>query len=1195
MPINIYPHSVKIKQSNEYTNATKILGLERDAEVLENLNNKQTEILTILQNKKEAINNSLNELSQDYVQYMGNSKSTVISEITSSATSAVDDYINNRISYEYYVTPQRFKEQDETDDAIAINAAIDYAVKNKCIVRLKGTYYCETPIYCRTNTSLIGTGLGRVNYTEQIKNGPKLELGNTETIIESSANPVIAIYGRYRSGTDDRDGCYHTLDLDGDKNTPDMDAPTRGQVHLKNLNIRSRNFDDQIAENPSDEIKNTQINRRKSQVGILLRPHNDNGTTWKNFFQRCNIRGFGIGVKFDNNKDNNNYEDCSSENLFLHCKIYDCMIGVQCKNNQSLNNTFIQTDIQARRAPMGPAIDIYSGGGFNFYGCSIMNRGEVLRTSGIMKHCIINIDSCRIEDISNGDSYIYQTSDPLKIWGNYTDKMYVPTPSYLFGAVNPRFKIINSKNNNDWTVTLIPLSFPEQISKLSSLESDIYVNDSTPRKKQDIISPYFKSNSFSALNGIQYKKDNNTYETNATDYYINNDNIIGNNNTILSPALFQYQWEQYNGGVWSEIEGATSNTYIITYVTNMQKTDNSAFRKYRCKITNGTITKTINNNNQSISINYLPEQGYYTEEIKFITQDNKISLTSPTSYVYGNAGSSQSAINITNCMILMHNWGYKKYLFYGAGRLQANINNIFMAYNTLTPKLEIAKTQAYELMTGRKKLAYTKINATNIFDALPSNRDITIKDSTTGASGEYIGSIKQMNIFCNSSTSDGWQKLPINYDISGFGASCGSLNFIKFGRNNINANLSDSGKPQTYAFELPPYLTLIKTGIRHYGKANSEVILQAIDDTTRVTTADNPQLNLNNESEIITLGNYTTGNIIKTAPTITATVDKSYVKQNDTITFTVATTNITGTPTYQWQSSSTPTTDNWSNITISGSGYNTNTFSFTVNNESDINGKYYRCKVTDANGTWYSNYVNTEWQFAAIANQNYAYKGNQITISLNPENHFENVSYQWQFSSNNATWSNTTLTGNKTASLSFEATVGRINGKYYRCMITDNNNNILYSNIVNIKWGDVIISSNLIKAQLNDNITFNATVNNASNITYQWQISHDNGENWINILDANTDTYTFKATRTLIDGKLYRCVVTNENIDYYSNIINIEWDTSQLATYGGYSEFYFNNDNPDLLLTGSKEDFKKGHYFLQMKRSDLCDVYLYYI
>ncbi len=47
------------------------------------------------------------------------------------------------------------------------------------------------------------------------------------------------------------------------------------------------------------------------------------------------------------------------------------------------------------------------------------------------------------------------------------------------------------------------------------------------------------------------------------------------------------------------------------------------------------------------------------------------------------------------------------------------------------------------------------------------------------------------------------------------------------------------------------------------------------------------------------------------------------------------------------------------------------------------------------------------------------------------------------------------------------------------------------------------------------------------NLSYQWQQSTDNGQNWKDIGDATDATYTEEATTTIMNGYQYRCVVSN--------------------------------------------------------------------
>lgn len=75
--------------------------------------------------------------------------------------------------------------------------------------------------------------------------------------------------------------------------------------------------------------------------------------------------------------------------------------------------------------------------------------------------------------------------------------------------------------------------------------------------------------------------------------------------------------------------------------------------------------------------------------------------------------------------------------------------------------------------------------------------------------------------------------------------------------------------------------------------------------------------------------------------------------------------------------------------------------------------------------------------------------------------------------------------------------------------------------------GDIITKQPVsMTAKVGNKVTF--TVTTGGGLTYQWQVSTDNGETWVNTTSTGykTDTVTQKAT---MDGKKFRCVVTDEN------------------------------------------------------------------
>ena len=61
-----------------------------------------------------------------------------------------------------------------------------------------------------------------------------------------------------------------------------------------------------------------------------------------------------------------------------------------------------------------------------------------------------------------------------------------------------------------------------------------------------------------------------------------------------------------------------------------------------------------------------------------------------------------------------------------------------------------------------------------------------------------------------------------------------------------------------------------------------------------------------------------------------------------------------------------------------------------------------------------------------------------------------------------------------------------------------------------------------------ENATAKFTVEaTGGNLSYQWQQSTDNGHNWTDINGVNSDTYTTEAATTDMNGRQYRCIVSN--------------------------------------------------------------------
>ena len=154
------------------------------------------------------------------------------------------------------------------------------------------------------------------------------------------------------------------------------------------------------------------------------------------------------------------------------------------------------------------------------------------------------------------------------------------------------------------------------------------------------------------------------------------------------------------------------------------------------------------------------------------------------------------------------------------------------------------------------------------------------------------------------------------------------------------------------------------------------------------------------------------------------------------------------------------------------------------------------------------------------------------------------TSYQWEWSSDKGTtWQNTTVAGNKTNTLTPQATEARI-GNIYRCKISDGTNTI-YSNAVNFIRKTIILENpENVSAIVGDTITLKVLAS-GSNLTYQWQYINKTGSYWANCTSPagyNTASFSFPITAPMKDRK-YRCIVSGDGGTEVSTAITITFVT----------------------------------------------------
>ncbi|MCR5737760.1 MAG: immunoglobulin domain-containing protein [Eubacterium sp.] len=143
------------------------------------------------------------------------------------------------------------------------------------------------------------------------------------------------------------------------------------------------------------------------------------------------------------------------------------------------------------------------------------------------------------------------------------------------------------------------------------------------------------------------------------------------------------------------------------------------------------------------------------------------------------------------------------------------------------------------------------------------------------------------------------------------------------------------------------------------------------------------------------------------------------------------------------------------------------------------------------------------------------------------------LKYQWQMSKDGGvTWSNSTVTGYNTDTISFTLTEA-YHGRMYRCKVTNSSSQTLTSGaaivyVDALATGVTIVTqpqSKTVAAGATSTISIYATGNG---LKYQWQMSRDGGTTWANstVDGYNSSKITFVPTEAY-HGRQYRCVVTD--------------------------------------------------------------------
>ena len=225
---------------------------------------------------------------------------------------------------------------------------------------------------------------------------------------------------------------------------------------------------------------------------------------------------------------------------------------------------------------------------------------------------------------------------------------------------------------------------------------------------------------------------------------------------------------------------------------------------------------------------------------------------------------------------------------------------------------------------------------------------------------------------------------------------------------------------------------------------------------------------------------------------------------------------------YQWQYQR-PGSDLWIDTAMEGATKPT----VMIETNTARDGYKYRCEITDVTGNVAYTEAATMRVLYFTAHPVEVFTGPDVIAEFTVETTVEEgFTYQWQYSKNGTTWSNTTMVGYNTNTLQVSATKAR-NGYQYRCVLTGAKNGKLISKAAVMHVGDpVVIEDQSVSCTVSAGKTVLFNVTAANVYTYQWQYQRPNVERWTNTTmeGAATDTLTVQATSAR-NGYKYRCVM----------------------------------------------------------------------
>ncbi|MEI6679108.1 MAG: hypothetical protein WCL21_10910 [Mariniphaga sp.] len=264
-------------------------------------------------------------------------------------------------------------------------------------------------------------------------------------------------------------------------------------------------------------------------------------------------------------------------------------------------------------------------------------------------------------------------------------------------------------------------------------------------------------------------------------------------------------------------------------------------------------------------------------------------------------------------------------------------------------------------------------------------------------------------------------------------------------------------------------------------------------------------------------------------PTINPQPLSATICSNAIHTFTITASGSTG---YQWQENSGA---GWADISDGGIYSGSLNQSLTLTTVPDTyNGYQYQCVASNASCTTTSTAATlsiTSPPVISVQPDNAAIcEGDPVVFSLTAIS-TGTLSYQWKNSIDNGT------TWNNIGTISFSPTLTTTNGiggTQYQCIVTDNCGQPVTSDIVTLTYLSKPVTTPPLSATVCALSACIFSVDALPGVTYLWQVSADNGANWVNLTnDVWGEEFGVRSSELFVwppkighNGYQYRCMLT---------------------------------------------------------------------